>query len=86
MTSAAPSLYDDHKAAAVLTNESPAPWAQADSTRPIYDANRRVVSFVANAQRIVAAMNLINEIAQCDDDIVPDDLWARARKIVEGKL
>lgn len=59
------------------------PWSQVDETRPIYDAHGKVVSFVQNAPKIVAAMNLLNEIAQSDDDIVPDDLWERARKIVE---
>jgi len=69
-----------------MTAAGSLPWSQEDTTRPIFDVNGLVVSFTAHAPRIVAAMNLVNEIAQSDDDIVPDDLWDRARRIAEGKL
>lgn len=57
-----------------------------ERNRPIYDSERKLVGITEHAPMFVAAINLIHEIAECDDDIVPDDLWVRARGIVGVKL
>ncbi len=52
-----PQTDQDHTAIA------PTPWVQKDSLAPIYDANGKVVSFQENIERIVAAVNLVHELA-----------------------
>lgn len=98
MTAAAPSLYPQHKDAVDLAHKAQLPWRQKDATRPIYDACGKVVSFTIQAPRIVAAMNLINEIATfnadgqaCDGEISYDQAteiltkWIEAAKGIKGE-
>lgn len=74
-------IYQGYK---MLTSTLQLPLAAADN-RPIYDRVGKLVSVPEHAQMFVAAVNLVNEIAESDDDIVPDELWERARKIVGAK-
>lgn len=39
------------------------PLTQSDSTRPVYDAAGKIVSFTQHSEMIVRALNLVHELA-----------------------
>lgn len=48
----------------ISAREAPMPWTQRDNISPIYDALGKVVSFTQHGPRIVAAVNLLHELAR----------------------